>query len=163
MTHQPPEQQLLQLLHGTGITIATAESCTGGLIASRITDVAGSSNYMLGSVVSYSNAAKQNILNVRQGTLMAYGAVSEPTAQEMATGAKKLFEVDYAISVTGIAGPGGGTPEKPVGLTYIGLAMPGDRTEVRRYQWKGDRLAVKKQSADAALQWLIEAIQAASR
>ena len=140
------------------MTVCTAESCTGGLIASRITDIAGSSAYMLGGIVAYSNTAKQNLLNVRQGTLMAYGAVSEPTAAEMATGAKALFKADFAVSVTGIAGPGGGTPEKPVGLTYIGLAKSDGTVEVQRHVWEGDRIQNKMQSADAALHWLIDVL-----
>jgi PncC family amidohydrolase len=154
-----PEEQLKNILNGTTTTICTAESCTGGLIASRITDISGSSAYMLGGIVSYSNFAKQNLLNVRQGTLMAYGAVSEPTAAEMATGVKELFSADYAISVTGIAGPDGGTPEKPVGLTYVGLAKPDGSVEVRRHIWVGNRLENKMQSADFALHWLIETLK----
>jgi PncC family amidohydrolase len=113
---------------------------------------------MLGGIVTYSNNAKQNLLNVRQGTLLAYGAVSEATATEMALGAQERFGTDYALSVTGIAGPGGGSPEKPVGLTFIGLAKPDGTVEVQRYVWEGDRLANKQQSADAALQMLIDVL-----
>ncbi|MEM6283921.1 MAG: CinA family protein [Chloroflexota bacterium] len=159
MSEQTPEARLNILLSETSVSLACAESCTGGLIASRVIDIAGSSAYMLGGVVSYSNAAKQNILNVRHGTLIAYGAVSEPVAEEMATGVKNLFNADYAISVTGIAGPGGGTAEKPVGLTYIGLALPDGTVRVQRHLWQGSRIEVKQQSADAALNWLIEVIQ----
>ena len=162
MNQKTLEEKLKDLLTGTEITLCTAESCTGGLIASRITDVAGSSSYMLGGIVSYSNAAKQNLLNVRQGTLMAYGAVSKPTAAEMATGAKERFGADYAVSVTGIAGPGGGTPEKHVGLTFIGLAKPDGSVEVQRHIWDGNRIENKMQSADTALHWLIEVISNAN-
>lgn len=152
------EAQVGALLRDREQTVCTAESCTGGLIASRLTDIPGSSAYMLGGVVSYSNSAKQHLLHVRQGTLMAYGAVSEPTATEMALGARAQFGADYALSVTGIAGPGGGTPDKPVGLTYIGLAKPDGTVEVQRYVWEGDRVVNKQQSADAALQMLIDAL-----
>jgi nicotinamide-nucleotide amidase len=153
----PLEATLGQRLRADGLTLCTAESCTGGLIASRLTDISGSSAYLLGGVVAYSNEAKSALLHVRQGTLIAYGAVSEPTAAEMATGARALFGTDYALSVTGIAGPGGGTPEKPVGLTYIGLASA-DGVQVRRFVWEGDRLENKRQSADAALQLLLDAL-----
>lgn len=157
MTRPPLEVTLGQRLRADGLTICTAESCTGGLIASRLTDVSGSSAYLLGGVVAYSNEAKSALLNVRQGTLIAYGAVSEPTAAEMATGARTLFGADFALSVTGIAGPGGGTPEKPVGLTFIGLASA-DGVQVRRFVWEGDRAANKRQSADAALQLLLDVL-----
>lgn len=160
MTDTSLETRLGALLREREQTICTAESCTGGLIASRLTDVPGSSTYMLGGIVTYSNNAKQNLLNVRQGTLLAYGAVSEATASEMALGAQERFGTDYALSVTGIAGPGGGSPEKPVGLTFIGLAKPDGTVEVQRYVWEGDRLANKQQSADAALQMLIDVLVA---
>lgn len=141
-----------------GLTVCTAESCTGGLIASHLTDVSGSSAYMLGGVVAYANEIKTSVLNVRQGTLMAYGAVSKATASEMALGARNLFQSDYALSVTGIAGPGGGTPDKPVGLTYIGLAHPDGKVTVQRYVWEGDRAANKRQSVNAALKLLLAAL-----
>lgn len=138
-----------------GYTVATAESCTGGLIASRLTDIAGSSAYVLGGVVAYSNAVKTNLLNVRHGTLLAYGAVSEQTAHEMALGARALLGADLALSVTGIAGPGGGTPEKPVGLTYIGVGLPDGSVQVQRHIWEGNRIQNKEHSADAALRLLL--------
>jgi PncC family amidohydrolase len=134
-----------------GVTISTAESCTGGLIAHWLTDVPGSSAYMLGGIVAYSNTAKQALLHVRERTLIDFGAVSEPTAQQMAVNARRIFQADYALSVTGIAGPDGGTAEKPVGLTYIGLAGPDDLLVVERHVWPGDREANKIASADAAL------------
>ncbi|MEO0561521.1 MAG: CinA family protein [Chloroflexota bacterium] len=158
---EPLEVQLGPLLRELGVTICTAESCTGGLIASRITDVSGSSAYMLGGVVSYSNEAKASILSVRQGSLMAYGAVSEPVASEMALGAKALFKADYAISVTGIAGPGGGTQDKPVGLTFIGLATP-DEVIVQKHIWESDRIGNKAHSAEAALQLLFNTVTASA-
>jgi PncC family amidohydrolase len=134
-----------------GVTVSTAESCTGGLIAHWLTDVPGSSAYMLGGIVAYCNTAKQALLRVRERTLIDFGAVSEPTAREMAANARRIFQADYALSVTGIAGPGGGTAEKPVGLTYIGLAGPDDLLVVERHLWPGDREANKIASADAAL------------
>ncbi|RMG77629.1 MAG: CinA family protein [Chloroflexi bacterium] len=154
------EQQIGEVLKRRQLTLCTAESCTGGLIASCITDVAGSSAYMLGGVVAYANEIKQQLLHVRIETLRAYGAVSEQTAIEMAQGALSLFHADYALSVTGIAGPGGGTPEKPVGLTYIGLAGRDGTLQVERYVWQGDRQANKQQSVQAALNLLLRVLQA---
>lgn len=145
------EIQLGNALKARGLTICTAESCTGGLIASRLTDIAGSSAYMLGGVVSYSNDAKMNLLKVKEQTLIDFGAVSEQTAGEMAQGARALLGADYALSVTGIAGPGGGTDTKPVGLTYIGLAGP-ELLVVQRFVWQKDRIGNKHLSANAALQ-----------
>lgn len=139
-------------------TICTAESCTGGLIAHRLTNVPGSSAYVLGGVVAYANRIKQSLLHVRQGTLIAYGAVSEQTASEMAVGARELFGADVAVSVTGIAGPDGGSAEKPVGLTYIGVAGPGGLLTVHRYVWDGDRETIKSASAEAALQLVLDTL-----
>jgi PncC family amidohydrolase len=150
------EAQVGNLLKAKGWTICAAESCTGGLVLHRLTNVSGSSGYVLGGVVAYSNQVKQSLLHVRQGSLIAYGAVSEQVASEMAAGAKRLFESDIALAVTGIAGPGGGTAEKPVGLTYMALAGPGDKLVVRRQVWEGDREAIKSQSADALLAWVLE-------
>ncbi len=146
------EQQLGERLRQSGQTICTAESCTGGLIAHRLTNVAGSSAYVMGGVVVYSNEAKRRFVNVREETLIAHGAVSEETAAEMATGARQAFGTDYALSVTGIAGPGGATPDKPVGLTYIGLAGPDDLLIVECYIWQSSREGNKNASAEAALQ-----------
>ncbi len=139
-----------------GWTIGAAESCTGGLLLSRLTDIPGSSHYVLGGVVSYSNAVKQAQLGVSAESLAQYGAVSEVIAREMALGLKRLLGVDVAVSITGIAGPDGGTPEKPVGLTYIGLAWPGDQVAVRRFVWTGDRVGNKVSSTTAALEWILE-------
>lgn len=145
------EARVGALMIAKGWTIGAAESCTGGLVMHRLTNIAGSSAYVLGGVVAYSNQVKHSQLQVHQGTLMAYGAVSEQVAGEMASGLRALLHVDVAVSITGIAGPGGGTPEKPVGLTYIGVAGPDDVLVVRRHVWKGDREAVKAASAEAAL------------
>jgi len=144
-----------ELLKAQGKTVVTAESCTGGLIAHRLTNVSGSSAYLLGGIVAYSNEAKMNLLKVQESTLIAVGAVSEEVAGEMALGARTLFHADFALSVTGIAGPDGGTDEKPVGLTYIGLATP-EMVQVERFVWDGDRESNKDFSADAALKMLIE-------
>ena len=115
------EEVIGRMLKEKGLTLAVAESCTGGLLAGRITDVAGSSDYFIGGITAYSNQIKEEFLGVKSETLMKYGAVSEETAKEMAYGIKTKFNSSIGISVTGIAGPGGGTPEKPVGLTYIGF------------------------------------------
>lgn len=153
------EEQVGAALRDRGWTISTAESCTGGLVLHRLTNVPGSSAYVEGGVVAYSNQVKQALLHVRQGTLIAHGAVSEQTAQEMALGARALLKTDIAVSVTGIAGPGGGTDGKPVGLTYIALAGPDDYLRVQRHIWDGSREEVKTASADAALQLVLEAIE----
>jgi PncC family amidohydrolase len=146
-------------LRSKGWTICAAESCTGGLVMHRLTNIAGSSDYVLGGVVSYANSAKQNILHVHQGTLIAYGAVSEQVAMEMAVGARTLFGATLAVSITGIAGPGGGSADKPVGLTYIGLVGPGNLSIVHRHIWQGDREAIKAASADAVLQLALDTLE----
>ena len=114
-----------------------AESCTGGLLGDRFTNVPGSSVYFLGGVVSYSNEAKMNLLGVQNDTLVEHGAVSEETAAEMAQGVRQLFQADTGISVTGISGPDGGTPEKPVGLTFIAIDYSGD-VSVKRLMFLRD-------------------------
>lgn len=147
-------------LNQGGFTVCTAESCTGGLILSALTDVAGSSAYVEGGMVAYSNEAKMKMLGVREQTLIEYGAVSAATAGEMACGVRRLFDTDYALSVTGIAGPGGETGEKPLGLTYIGLAGREGLISVERRIWDGDRIANKMLSVDAALQLLLRQLTA---
>ena len=148
-------RQVGAALNRAGLTVSTAESCTGGLILSSLTDVAGSSAYVQGGLVTYSNEAKTKMLGLREATLVEYGAVSAATAGEMACGVRKVFETDYALSVTGIAGPGGGTAEKPVGLTYVGLAGREGLVTVERHIWDGDRIANKVRSVEAALQLLM--------
>ncbi|HET7451319.1 MAG TPA: CinA family nicotinamide mononucleotide deamidase-related protein, partial [Thermoanaerobaculia bacterium] len=145
-------------LRTMGATVATAESCTGGLIAQRITSVAGSSDYFLGAVVAYANAAKSEALGVRPSTLEAHGAVSEETAREMAEGARARFGASFALSATGVAGPGGGTPEKPVGTVWIALAGTADGTRARKLRPPGDRATIRGWTAAAALEMLREAI-----
>lgn len=148
------EEQLGALLRELDLTLTVAESCTGGLLAHRITSVPGSSGYFLGGFVAYSDQAKEVFLGVRHETLLAHGAVSAETALEMARGAQQEMGADLAISVTGIAGPTGGTPEKPVGLVYMVLATPEDN-RAERYVWQGDRLQNKEQSVEAALQLIL--------
>jgi PncC family amidohydrolase len=157
------EAQVGAALRERGWTIGTAESCTGGLIMHRLTNVPGSSDYVLGGVVAYSNTVKQSLLHVKSGTLIAHGAVSEQTAQEMALGLRDLLHCDIALSVTGIAGPGGGSDAKPVGLTYIGLAGADDLLTVQRDIWEGDREAVKFASANAALQLVLQTLDELAR
>ncbi len=149
------ETRIGDLLKAKSYTLATAESCTGGLIGHRITNVSGSSAYYLGGIISYSNEAKMQFLGVQESTLRDFGAVSEQTAREMAQGAQRIFGATFALSVTGIAGPDGGTADKPVGLTYIGLATP-TTILVRRFVWTGERIQNKESSAEAALQFLLE-------
>jgi PncC family amidohydrolase len=153
------EKRLGAILVEREWTICGAESCTGGLLLHRLTNNAGSSAYVQGGVIAYSNAMKQNVLRVKQGTLMAHGAVSAPVAEEMALGAQKLFRATIAVSVTGIAGPGGGTAEKPVGLTYIGVAIGETPPVVERYHWDGDRIANKEASVDAALALVLRLLE----
>jgi PncC family amidohydrolase len=143
------------LLSKSGMTLALAESCTGGLIGSLITDVAGSSGYFLGSAVTYSYSAKEAILGVKNDTLLRFGAVSAETAAEMAQGARSVFGADLAVSVTGIAGPGGGMPGKPVGLVHIHLSAP-DAEVGERFVWDADRVGNKALSAEAVLKLLIQ-------
>jgi len=144
-----------ELLRARRLTLATAESCTGGGLADALTNIAGSSDYYLGGVVAYANAVKEHVLGVPTAMLAAHGAVSWQVAQAMAEGARRLIGADLALSTTGIAGPGGGTPEKPVGLVYIGLATHAG-AEWRRFIWEGDRVANKRSSVRAALTLLEE-------
>ena len=145
---------------GAGSTVAVAESCTGGLIAAAITDIAGSSGYFLGGVVSYSNEAKRDLLGVDAAVLEAHGAVSAQVARAMAVGARERFGATLGASVTGIAGPDGGTAAKPVGLTYIGVA-DADGVDVRRIVWSGDRAANRRDSAIAVLEMLVGRVETA--
>ena len=135
--------------------LATAESCTGGLIADRITNVAGSSEYFMGGIVAYAYEVKAAVLGVSWTTLNLKGAVSRETVIEMARGAKRLLHVDIAVSVSGIAGPGGGTPEKPVGYTWFGLAAQ-EGEWARNFTWAGDREKNKRDSSEAALQFVLD-------
>lgn len=151
-------ERLQGICLGRGLTVATAESCTGGRIAAAITTVAGSSGYYVGGVVSYADTAKIDLLGVPEHSLSEHGAVSAQVARAMADGARGRFGVDIAVAVTGIAGPGGGSAAKPVGLTYIALASRRG-VEVRRSIWSGAREANQAAAAHAALEWLIEAAE----
>jgi PncC family amidohydrolase len=133
--------------------LATAESCTGGLVGAALTEVPGASAVYVGGIVAYSDDVKRAQLAVRAETLREYGAASGETAAEMATGARRVLAADVAVAVTGVAGPGGGTPDKPVGLVYVTVDSPdGDSTE--RLQLEGDRNAIREQAAHAALRLL---------
>lgn len=146
------------LLRAKHLKLALAESCTGGLVASHITDVPGSSEYFLGSVVAYAYEAKEGLLDVSHDLLLQHGAVSDAITRELARNARSKFAADIAIGVTGIMGPGGATPTKPLGLTYIALAAP--ETEwCRRFVWHGDRLQNKSASARQALEILYEYLE----
>jgi len=153
-----PEILIGNILREHGLKLVAAESCTGGLIGSRITDVVGSSEYFLGSIVAYAYDVKAALLDVSWDTLNTYGAVSRETVVEMAKGARKSLHGDIAIAVSGIAGPGGGTPEKPVGTTWIGLAAQNGEW-AKRFQFQGNRQENKSLAADAALQLLLEYLQ----
>lgn len=142
---------------GRGLSLAVAESCTGGLVADAITDVSGSSGYFAGGVVSYSNDAKERLLGVPPDVLAAHGAVSAQVAKAMADGARERFGTDLAGAVTGIAGPDGGSAAKPVGLTYVAVADAGG-VDVRRHVWSGDRADNKRASAEALLELLFERV-----
>ena len=152
------EVQIGNLLRKRELKLALAESCTGGLIGDRITNVPGSSEYFLGGIVAYAYEAKVALLGVSWDTLNTKGAVSQETVLEMARGARRILNTNIAVSVTGIAGPGGGTPEKPVGTVWIGLvAKEGEWT--RLFQFSGNREQNKISSANAALQMLLDYLQ----
>ncbi len=152
---EPLEVLAGELLRREGLRLAVAESCTGGLVGHRLTNVPGSSTYYMGSVTAYAYEAKVRLLGVRWGTLEKYGAVSKETVLEMACGVRRALAADIGVSVSGIAGPGGSTPDKPVGLVWIGLSAAGV-DEAWKFIWPGDRLAVKEQSAEAALRLLVD-------
>ena len=145
---------------GQGLTLATAESCTGGLIAHVITEVPGSSAYLAGGIVAYSNAVKERELGVPADVLAAHGAVSAQVALAMADGARTRLGTDLGVAVTGVAGPDGGTAAKPVGLVYVAVAGAGEPV-VRRFTWAGDRTGNKRDSARVALEMLLECVGAA--
>lgn len=144
------EQVVVQEMTARGLTLATAESCTGGLMGKRITDVPGASACYLGGVVSYHNEVKENLLGVRHETLMTKGAVSEDTACQMAEGVRKALGADIGISTTGVAGPGGGTPEKPVGLIYVGISTGGKTWAVRILRPRQSRENLRRLASSTA-------------
>ncbi len=153
-----------QALLARGWTVATAESCTGGGIASALTDIAGSSQWVSGGVVTYSNQMKHDLLNVPQDMLRDHGAVSEPVARAMAAGVQSVSGAQVTVSATGIAGPGGAVPGKPVGTVYIGLLVCPDSSQaplvdcVARCQFDGDRAQVREQTIRYALQAILDGV-----
>lgn len=146
------DDQVAELLAGR--TIATAESCTAGMVAARLTDRAGSSAYVAGGVVSYSNEAKVNLLGVDAALIAAHGAVSEPVAEAMAAGALDRFGADTAVAITGIAGPGGGSEEKPVGTVCFSVALADGRTDTRTLQLPGNRSDIRERSTTVVMHML---------
>ena len=149
------EIQVGNILRERKLKLALAESCTGGLVGSRITDISGSSEYFLGGVVAYAYEAKVALLGVSWDTLNSKGAVSHETVLEMARGARKALDADIAVSISGIAGPGGATLDKPVGTTWIGL-VTADGEWTKLFQFSGDREENKASAAEAALQILLD-------
>jgi nicotinamide-nucleotide amidase len=147
-----------EALVGRGLRLALAESCTGGLVAARLTDRPGSSRFLEAGLVTYSNGAKTALLGVDPDVIMAHGAVSEDVARAMLEGARRATGADAAIAITGIAGPGGGTAEKPVGTVWIAAGV-GDAVRVVRFQFEGDRGAVREAAATEALDMLLETLE----
>jgi len=151
-------QALARALRAQGLRMATAESCTGGLIAAACTALAGSSDWFERGFVTYSNAAKGELLGVPAALLQVHGAVSEPVARAMAEGALARAPVQRAVAVTGIAGPGGAVPGKPVGTVWMALARPDGPTQATHLQLEGDRAAVRQATVRAALQMLLQSL-----
>jgi PncC family amidohydrolase len=145
------EAMLGELLNDAGLTLAVAESCTGGLVGNLITNVPGSSAYFSGGVIAYANQVKAEVLGVSPATLDSFGAVSKETVLEMAKGIRTLFNADIGLSVSGIAGPDGGTKGKPVGTVWIGLSTP-NLEDAKRFMFSGDRQNIKEQAAQTALE-----------
>ena len=152
------ERKIGALLAAGGRTVSTAESCTGGLIAERISSVPGSSRYFAGGVVAYANAVKERQLGVSADALRRHGAVSAPVARQMALGVRGRLRTDFGIGVTGIAGPAGGTRSKPVGLVYVAVAGPA-ACRVRKCCFAGGRAGIRKASAETALEMLEKELQ----
>lgn len=153
---EPSAALLAELMLRSGLRLAVAESCTGGWLAKVVTDLAGSSAWLDRGFVTYSNAAKQEMLGVRAETLAAQGAVSEAVVAEMAMGALRRSQAQVAVAISGVAGPGGGSPEKPVGTVCLAWAWPEGRVESRRFHFDGDRDAVRRCSVQAAIDGLVE-------
>jgi len=152
---QPPETRIGNILRDRKLTLALAESCTGGLVSDRITNVPGSSEYFLGGIVAYAYEVKVALLNVSWDTLNVHGAVSQEVVLEMAHGARQTLKADIAASISGIAGPGGGTLDKPVGTVWLALVAP-DGEWARQFHFSGNREQIKSSSADAALQFILD-------
>jgi PncC family amidohydrolase len=152
------EEHILHLMVSNALRMGVAESCTGGLIASRITDVAGASEYFEAGVVTYSNAAKIRFLGVPEELLLVHGAVSAEVAESVAEGVRRATGSDVGLSVTGIAGPGGGSDVKPVGTVFIGLSWQ-DGSMVKGFHFQGDRQEIRRQASEAALRLAIEYLE----
>lgn len=157
-----PEERAVQILMEKGYDITTAESCTGGMIAATLINVSGISEIYKEGYITYANEAKQKLLGVKKETLNTFGAVSEQTAYEMALGAAKAADARVSLAVTGIAGPGGGSEEKPVGLVYIGCNIDGNVT-VSKNLFQGDRLTIRKQATQKAIALLLTCLQEEDR
>ena len=155
MTTNLLASNVLTVLKEKGLTLATAESCTGGGVGHVLTSIPGSSSIYLGGVISYANSVKEQVLSVKGSTLKAHGAVSPQTAEEMAAGVRCLMKADIAVSITGIAGPASDDTNKPVGLVYIGIASRNGYT-VRENQFSGSREEVREQSVYTALQMILD-------
>jgi PncC family amidohydrolase len=153
-----PEEKIGAILQSESLTIALAESCTGGLLASRITDIPGSSRYFMAGLVTYGNGAKTKFLSVPEEIIVQNGAVSAIVAELMATGVRDGAGVDIGLSITGIAGPTGGSPEKPVGTVFMGLATK-EGIWVERFLFIGDRREIRKQATEAALNMLLHYLE----
>jgi PncC family amidohydrolase len=164
----PTDEELLGLARRVaaacrdrGVRLGAAESCTGGLVGHAITEVSGSSDYFAGALVTYANEVKIALADVPEPVLAAHGAVSAQVAKAMADGARRRLGVDIAVAVTGVAGPDGGSPAKPVGLTYVAVA-DADGDDVRRFVWDSDRTGNKRLSAAAALEFVVERLSGRS-
>ena len=156
-----PAERLAAELTRQRMTLTLAESCTGGLIAKQLTDLPGASAFLIAGIVAYANQAKEQFLGVRRETLELHGAVSEAVAREMALGARDRLGADAAVAVTGIAGPGGGSPTKPVGTVWI-AAVFGDEVRARHCLFDGDRAEIRERAVDAALALLLEVLESAA-
>lgn len=149
---------VLEALEGAGTTLGVAESCTGGLLGAAITAVPGASRAFLGGVIAYDDRVKEELLGVEPRSLAAHGAVSGPVALAMAEGVRRALEADWGVAITGVAGPGGGRPDKPVGTVWVATAGPGSHGSSRRFAFPGDRGAVRDASVVAALEMLREGV-----
>ena len=146
-------QALIKVLQDRGLKVAAAESCTGGMLGEALTSMPGSSRFFELGMITYSNEAKIKLLGVKESILCQYGAVSEDTAEDMSVNIKNIADADIGISITGIAGPGGGSEEKSVGLVYIGVSM--ENTTVYKHFFKGDRASIRKQSVSYAIEHVL--------
>lgn len=151
-------EDVLKACRQAGLRLGTVESCTGGLVAALLTEVPGASDVFLGGLVTYDNAIKRALAHVPESLLLRHGAVSEEVACAMAEGGRTAMGTDIAVSLTGIAGPGGGSAEKPVGLVYVAVSSSGG-TECRRWQFKGDRPAIRLHAVEAALTMIHEILR----